>query len=191
MLSCFSHVRLCDPVDCGLPGACAHGVLQARILEWLSVPSSRGSSRPRDWDPYFLSPALAGKQSDVIQRFTLTFLTLFYRRRLAPIGTVYGSLLSSNCLSLGKLVSGSSELSSPLSYAFWASISAFARPASAWISLNQFSQNPAVLNISSPSMPDQVLQLSQFPRPPCLPLVRILFGWSCQKPLLIPDVSSQ
>ena len=35
-------------MDCSLPGSTVHGILQARILEWVAVPSSRGSSRPRD-----------------------------------------------------------------------------------------------------------------------------------------------
>ena len=39
---------LCDPMDCSLPGSSIHGSLQARILEWVAVPSSRGLSRPRD-----------------------------------------------------------------------------------------------------------------------------------------------
>ena len=38
---------LCDPVDCGPPGSSIHGVLQARILVWVAMPSSRGSSRPQ------------------------------------------------------------------------------------------------------------------------------------------------
>ena len=39
---------LCDPMDCSPPGSSAHGILQARILEWVAIPFSRGSSRPRD-----------------------------------------------------------------------------------------------------------------------------------------------
>ena len=39
---------LCDPVDCSLPGSSIHGILQARILEWVAISFSRGSSRPRD-----------------------------------------------------------------------------------------------------------------------------------------------
>ena len=39
---------LCGPVDCSLPSASVHGVLQARILEWLAIPFSRRSSQPRD-----------------------------------------------------------------------------------------------------------------------------------------------
>ena len=40
---------LCSPLGCSLPGSSVHGILQARILEWVAMPSSRGSSRPRDW----------------------------------------------------------------------------------------------------------------------------------------------
>ena len=40
---------LCDPVDCSLPGSSVHGILQARILEWVAIAFSRGSSQPRDW----------------------------------------------------------------------------------------------------------------------------------------------
>ena len=39
---------LCDPVNCSLPGSSVHGVLQARILEWVAISISRGSSWPRD-----------------------------------------------------------------------------------------------------------------------------------------------
>ena len=39
---------LCDPIDCSLPGSSVHGILQAKILEWVAVPFSRGSSAPRD-----------------------------------------------------------------------------------------------------------------------------------------------
>ena len=39
---------LCDPMDCSLPVFSVHGFLQARILEWIAISSSRGSSQPRD-----------------------------------------------------------------------------------------------------------------------------------------------
>ena len=38
----------CDPVDCSPPGSSVHGMLRAKILEWVAMPSSRGSSWPRD-----------------------------------------------------------------------------------------------------------------------------------------------
>ena len=41
-----SYPTLCDPMDCSLPGTSAHGILQARILEWVAMLSSRGSSWP-------------------------------------------------------------------------------------------------------------------------------------------------
>ena len=39
-----SRLTLCNPADCSLPGSSVHGILQARILEWVAMPSSRGSS---------------------------------------------------------------------------------------------------------------------------------------------------
>ena len=36
-------------MDCSLPGSAVHGILQARILEWVAMTFSRGSSQPRDW----------------------------------------------------------------------------------------------------------------------------------------------
>ena len=50
VLSHFSHIWLfCDPIDCSPPGSSVHGILQARIQEWVTMPFSRGSSQPRDW----------------------------------------------------------------------------------------------------------------------------------------------
>ena len=42
-------LTLCNPMDCSPPGFSVHGILQARILEWLAIPFSRESSQPRDW----------------------------------------------------------------------------------------------------------------------------------------------
>ena len=39
-----SCLTLWEPMDCGLTGSSVHGILQARILEWVAMPSSRGSS---------------------------------------------------------------------------------------------------------------------------------------------------
>ena len=38
---------LSDPMDCSPPGSSVHGILQARILEWVAIPFFRGSSNPR------------------------------------------------------------------------------------------------------------------------------------------------
>ena len=43
-----SRPTLCIPMDCSPPGSSVHGISQARILEWVAISSSRGSSQPRD-----------------------------------------------------------------------------------------------------------------------------------------------
>ena len=56
-------LTLCDPMLCSPPGSAVHGILPARILEWVAYPFSRGSSQPRDqtgllhcrWILYLLS----------------------------------------------------------------------------------------------------------------------------------------
>ena len=57
MLSCFSRVQLFATT----PGSSIHGILQARILVWVAMPSSRESSRLRDQTHVHYSPALAGR----------------------------------------------------------------------------------------------------------------------------------
>ena len=59
----LSHVRLCDPMDCSLPGSSLHGILQARVLEWVAIAFSRGSSRPRiePESPEFQADALTSE----------------------------------------------------------------------------------------------------------------------------------
>ena len=48
VLSHFSCIQLCDPMDSSLPGSSVHEILQPRIMEWVAMPSSRGSSWPKD-----------------------------------------------------------------------------------------------------------------------------------------------
>ena len=47
-LGAQSCLTLCDPMYCSPSGSFVHGILQARLLEWVAMPSSRGSSQPRD-----------------------------------------------------------------------------------------------------------------------------------------------
>ena len=55
VLCCISEdcaqlcLTLCDPMDCSPPDSSVYGILQARILEWVAISYSRGSSWPRDW----------------------------------------------------------------------------------------------------------------------------------------------
>ena len=55
-----SCLTLCNPKDCSLPVSCVYGFLQVRILVWVAVPSSRGSSQPRDQTHVSIFPELAG-----------------------------------------------------------------------------------------------------------------------------------
>ena len=48
MLVAQSCLTVCNPVDCRSPGFSVHGILHTRILEWVAMPFSRGSYRPRD-----------------------------------------------------------------------------------------------------------------------------------------------
>ena len=43
-----SCLTVFDPMECSLPGSSIHGIFQARILEWVVIFFSRGSSQPRD-----------------------------------------------------------------------------------------------------------------------------------------------
>ena len=50
-------LTLCDPMDCSPPGSSVHGIFQARVLEWVAIFFSRGSSQPRDrtWVSHIVS----------------------------------------------------------------------------------------------------------------------------------------
>ena len=63
MLIAQSCQTLCDPMDCSPPGSSICGILQARILEWVAISFSRGSSRPRDrtWSPALQANSLASE----------------------------------------------------------------------------------------------------------------------------------
>ena len=55
--ACVRARSLCDPMDRSLPGSSVHGILQARTLEWVAMPSFRGTS-PRIEHASLVSPAL-------------------------------------------------------------------------------------------------------------------------------------
>ena len=65
MHTCTQSLQSCltlwDPVDCCPPGSSVHGILQACVLEWVAMPSSRGSSQPRDQTRIFYVPCI-GRQ---------------------------------------------------------------------------------------------------------------------------------
>ena len=58
VLSLHSCLTLWKPMDCSSPGSSVHGIFQARILEWVGMTSSKGSSSPRDRTHISVTPAL-------------------------------------------------------------------------------------------------------------------------------------
>ena len=63
LLSHFRHACLCNPINCRLPGSSVHGCFQARVLEWVAMPSSRGNSWPRDQTGRFFTAEPLAKPS--------------------------------------------------------------------------------------------------------------------------------
>ena len=66
----------CNPMVCSPPGSSVHGIFQARILEWVAMPSARGSSPPRDWT--WVS-CIAGKFFTNWATYPTLFFLLFLR----------------------------------------------------------------------------------------------------------------
>ena len=56
----LSRLTLCNPLAQSLPGSTIRGILQARVLGWVAIAFSRGSSRPRDQTQFSL---IAGRQT--------------------------------------------------------------------------------------------------------------------------------
>ena len=69
-------------MDCSLPGSSVHGILQARILDWVTMPSSRGFSWPRDWACislfFFFFKGISSVYFFLIIVFIIYFFTLQY-----------------------------------------------------------------------------------------------------------------
>ena len=83
---------LCSPMDCSLPGSSVHGILQARILELVAIPSSRGSSPQGSnagllhcrWILYHLSHP--GSPNDRLSMKTLSIVMYFPQQTLSGAG---------------------------------------------------------------------------------------------------------
>ena len=67
-LSCVQH--FCEPMGFSLPGSSVHGILQARILQWVAISSSRGSSQLRDWTYISCASCIANIQGRLIAHLT-------------------------------------------------------------------------------------------------------------------------
>ena len=85
VIESFSLVQLSDPMDYSPPGFSVHGILQARILEWVAVPFSRGSSQPRD-------------QTQDFPHCRQNLYCLSHQESHTQLSVVYSSLLNSQLL---------------------------------------------------------------------------------------------
>ena len=81
MLSCFSHVWLCHPMDCSLSGSSVHRIPQAGVLEWVSTPSFRRSSRP--WDQIHVS--WIGRQILYHSHHLESLMSIIYAPKLSSL----------------------------------------------------------------------------------------------------------
>ena len=72
-----SCLILCDPMDCSLSGSSVHRILQARILGWVAVPSSRESSDPGIEPASLTSPALAGRFFTTSSTWAAHYITYY------------------------------------------------------------------------------------------------------------------
>ena len=83
----LSGIQLYDSMDCSPPGSSVHGMLQARILEWVAMPSSRGSSQSGDQISLSSFPELAGRfftTSATCEALSDQYGTLIWRHFQAP-----------------------------------------------------------------------------------------------------------
>ena len=78
------YLTLCDPMECSPPGSSVSWLLQARILEWVAIPFSRGSSQPRDWT----------QVSHIAGRFSTVWATREAHTHICIHYFLYTSLLS-------------------------------------------------------------------------------------------------
>ena len=112
-----SWPTLCDPMDYSPPGSSVHGTFQSRILEWVAISSSRGSSRPKDqtsisyisrfrfiyhcatWEAPILHLILAKSQKTSL-RYVWMRIPSSWRRLLVELVVTHS--LQVPCLVLGK-----------------------------------------------------------------------------------------
>ena len=102
----LSHVRLCNPMVCSLPGFSVHRICQARVLEWVAISFSRGCSRPRDWTQVsciagrgFTLWATVGTQEN--QTSQVKEFSVFYVREDARVWTHWSHSFDVHLSSLG------------------------------------------------------------------------------------------
>ena len=72
-------LTLSGPMDCSLPGSSIHGISQARVLQWVAISFSRGSSLPRDWT--WVS-SIVDRHFTVWATREIQFLNTLYKNKL-------------------------------------------------------------------------------------------------------------
>ena len=103
-------LTVCNPADHRPPGSSAHGILQARIPEWVAMPSSRGSSRPRDqscisYIPcigrhvlYPLAPPEKSTQVYIFIKFLLVMISNWRQEKGSRCGLCVGIVLQNTVM---------------------------------------------------------------------------------------------
>ena len=92
-------LTVCDPMNCSQPGSSIYGILQARILEWTVMPSSKGSFWPRDRTCLSASPALPGGFLPLVPPGKIHITNLIIRGVISIRGFFSYANLTSNVLS--------------------------------------------------------------------------------------------
>ena len=83
---------LCDPTDSSPPDSSLHGTLQARILEWVAIPFSRGSSQSRDWTQVsciadrFFTVWLTGEALKQMKQRYFSLILIFWEAGFSEMG---------------------------------------------------------------------------------------------------------
>ena len=81
---------LCNAMDCNPPGSSVHGILQARMLEWVAMPSSRGLPNPGIKPTSLTSPALAGRFFTTSTPGKLRLVWKFILNKTIPLWPAWG-----------------------------------------------------------------------------------------------------
>ena len=134
-----SYLTLCDPMDYSLSGSSIHGIFQARLLQWVAISFSRGSSWPRDWTQvscivgrrfYHLSHQEVPHSSKVILKILQARLQQYMKHELPDVeagfrkGRVTRDQIANICWSSRKQessrkISTSALLTMPMPLTMW------------------------------------------------------------------------
>ena len=91
LLGVQSYPTFCESRDCSQPGSSVHGILQARILEWVAIPFSKRYSQPRDqtWVSYIAGRFLTVWATIETHTLTHTHTHTYWTARLKPYILIY------------------------------------------------------------------------------------------------------